>query len=320
VTVAVALPDQRRDAWVELLKPAAELARVISNTEFVPKDMRGRDAAITAAILTAHELNVQPMTALSNIAIIDGKPALSATLMRALVLSRGHEIWFEENTSTKVTAAGRRRDSDNVTRVTWTLEMARNANLAAKQNWRQYPRAMLTARASAELCRDVFPDCLAGLTHAIEELEDQARIQTITGEEPPPTDGNRRRRPAIAAPLANSTPPAEQPPLPGEEQSNETQRSTASGAGETPAPPPPPQSEALKKMFSLFREIGIEDRADRLAVASRMIGRQVASSKELAEAEVDVLLNVLSDIKDRKVELFKATDGSWNLVAKEPSA
>ena len=66
--------------------------------------------------------------------------ALSATLQRALVLAQKHDIWFEVLESTKVIVAGRRLNREEITRVSWTLEQARSAGLAGKQNWKAYPR------------------------------------------------------------------------------------------------------------------------------------------------------------------------------------
>ena len=111
------------------------------------------------------------MQSLAKIAVINGRPTLAAETQRALILQAGHDIWIEESTNTRCTVAGRRHGSEATSRVTWTLDDAKRANLAGKPPWRMYPRQMLLARASAELARAVFPDAIVGLA-ATEELED----------------------------------------------------------------------------------------------------------------------------------------------------
>jgi hypothetical protein len=304
----IVAPEQQQaaSAWVYLMQPAMELARVIKNTDFVPKGLRGNEAAITAALLTANELGVGGMTGLANIAIVEGKPALSATLMRALVLSRGHEIWFEDLKTTSVTACGRRRGPDApITRVSWTMEMARTALLINKDNWKKYPRAMLEARSSSELCRLVFADCLAGLMHSVEELEDGIVTVDAGGDTRPPETGNTRRR-RLAAPSVASvdeTPPGQRPALP------------------TDAPAPPPsepaavpegQTPQLKKLHAAFGKIDVKDREDRLAITALILEREVASSKDLNTEEVDKVVATLDDHLNGAVRVVKA-DGRWQL-------
>ena len=164
-----------RHRWVILLREAADLAHAIANTNFVPKAMRGDEAAIAAAILYGDEIGLTPMQALSKIAIIDGKPSLAAEAQRALILAAGHFIAPEGDlTVSKATWRGKRADTGAEARVTWTLDDARRAGIVGKQNWRQYPRAMLSARASADLARALFADVIGGLM-ASEELEDSTR-------------------------------------------------------------------------------------------------------------------------------------------------
>jgi hypothetical protein len=314
--LAVASPRESATAWIGMMGPAAELANVIGNTDFVPKDLRGKPAAITAAVLTGYELGIGPMTALAQICVIDGKPTLYAALMRALVLDRGHNIWFEELTSTKVVCAGHRRGESEVTRVTWTRQRAVDAGLAGKPTWRAHMEMMLAARASAELCRLIFADCLAGLVHAAEEIQDGDGVDR---SEPPagdasPTRGSTRRRPQ--ATVVDAPPPPERPPLPGE---NDTQPGQQRAAEQPPtadaaaASPPPSQSPAMKRLHSLFRQVGLADRADRLAVSSLILERQVESSKDLTEEELEVVCGRLADVVEKRVQLSKNGD-AWSIA------
>jgi hypothetical protein len=277
------VPLEARHRWVQLLAEVGQLAHAIANTDFVPKSLRGNEAAIAAAILYGDEVGLTPMQSLAKIAVIDGKPALAAEAQRALILAAGHNIWFEEMTLTKVTVAGQRVDAGEIQRVTWTLDDARRAGLANKPNWRSYPRQMLLARASAELARAVFADAIGGLA-ATEELED---IVDATAEsEPEPPAPTRRRRqtrarttPAVVAPIQPAPAPdaAPEPPLP------------------TPDEAPKASQAQLRKLFAMFKERGLTDRDDRLDWANEHLERTIVSASELTDVEASALMTALEE-------------------------
>lgn len=161
---ALAFPDESEMGHV------MKVVRSISRTEFVPRSLRGNDAAILACVLTGRALGLDPMHALRAIHIVDGKPTLSAELMVTLARRAGHSI--EGNFSPdSVTCTGKRGDNGNTMVVTWTTEMAARAGLSDKQNWKKYPEAMLWARAVSQLCRMLFADVLFGVSYTTEELD-----------------------------------------------------------------------------------------------------------------------------------------------------
>lgn len=163
--------EDRRPVWVDTLPAIGDLAVKISETSFVPKHFQHRPAEIAAAILTGQEIGLGPMQSLSGIAMINGKPTLSATSMRALILAHGHEVWTDELTDTRVVLCGRRKGSEHVSRVQWTMDDAKRAGLAGNDTYRKYPRAMLLARATGELARLLFADVVAGIAYTPEELD-----------------------------------------------------------------------------------------------------------------------------------------------------
>lgn len=262
------------------LQETAELANQIAGTDFVPQGLRNNPAAITAAILYGDEVGVGPMQSLARIAVINGRPTLAAETQRALILAAGHDLWVEESTVTKCTIAGRRKDSDATSRITWTLDDARRAGLAGKPPWKAYPRQMLLARASAELARAVFPDAIGGLA-ATEEAEDGPDVDNGAAPAPTPAPKQRqRKRASVSAPATTpeQTPPPEPelPPLPGEDE-------------------PEDQTELIsepqrRRLHAAFREKGIEDRNDRLSYAEGVIGRYVPTSNDLTTTEARILI------------------------------
>lgn len=225
-------PRSASSSSLELAPEAWKLASRVADTDFVPKALRGKPEAVLACILAGHEAGISPMQSLAKIHVVEGRPAMAAELMRALVLRAGHELWIEESTSTRVIVAGQRAGSERVSRVAWTLDDAKRANLAGKNNWKSYPRAMLLARATAELCRALFPDVLAGISHTIEELADGDDVDAPLEPEDagqataaaPPTTTAKAKRAATAPNAAPAMEPevvdkprGDVPGLPGED-------------------------------------------------------------------------------------------------------
>lgn len=222
------LVNPTTDSWTVALAPVIELARSICGTDFVPESMRNNVASTTAAIMYGRELGLPPMTALGSTHMIKGRVGVSAEILRALVLEQGHEIVVRESSGGQVVMAGRRKGTTDWTVVTWTLDDARRAKLAG-DNWTKYPRQMLAARASAELCRLIFADVIHGMA-ATEELEG-IDSPSMTGPAVATGNGAKVQRktrttkaddgavPPADAPTASGPPAALSsplPPLPGE--------------------------------------------------------------------------------------------------------
>lgn len=229
------------DSWTSVVGEVAKLASYIADTEFVPKGLKS-PAAVAAAILYGREVGLAPMTALNMTHVVEGRPGISAEGMRALVLAQGHEIEVVETTGALCTMRARRRGSETWTPITWTLDMARAAELQGKNNWRKHPRQMLQARTTTELCRLVFPDVIHGF-RSLEELEDMADGDVETTAAPALAGTSRvgrrgaRKTAAALPPAAAATAERPQPPVgvplpgePGYEDSSDV------GAGVVPEP------------------------------------------------------------------------------------
>ena len=150
----------------------------VANTDFVPAALRGKPNSILASILTGRELGRGPMESLRSIDVIDGRPSPSAEWMVGRVFEAGHIIEVTEQTAERCTVKGTRisKDGERIASMefTFSMDMAKRAGLASKNNWRNYPEAMLYWRAVAQLCRQFFPDAIRGLRHMPEELGSSA--------------------------------------------------------------------------------------------------------------------------------------------------
>lgn len=195
--------------WADSARRAASVAVSLAKTPFVPQSLRENPkgssdeanalalsitaANITAAILTGQEVGLEPMASLRSIDVIQGTPAMRAITLRALVQSKGHEVWVVETNSTRAIVAGRRHGSEKEQRSTWTMDRARALGLVSKDNWRKQPEAMLVARATSELCRLIAADVILGIPYSVEELEDGPATSSEPSTFAPPARTARRK-------------------------------------------------------------------------------------------------------------------------------
>lgn len=146
-----------------------DLGRTLIASGLLPDAIKKPEAAL-AVMLQSQELGIGPMYGLSNIAIVSGKPVLSAELMAALVRRAGHRLRVIESTDERCTVEGIRRDDPSYkARETFTIEDAKRAGLTGKGPWKQYPKTMLRWRAISALCKFHFGEVLGG-AYAPEEL------------------------------------------------------------------------------------------------------------------------------------------------------
>lgn len=271
------------DSWVGVVAQVAKLAEHIAGTEFVPRQMRNSAPAVAAAILYGREAGLSPMTALSQTHVIEGKPALSSEAMRGLVLRAGHRIRTLEATGAIVRVQGRRAGEEEWGgEVVWTIDMARAAGLLGKKNWQNYPRQMLFARASAELCHRDFPDVIFGY-RAAEELDAEDDLDRATAQPSAGTKVARGRKApakkALGAPaMPTERPPTIQgPPLPGEDgyaAHDQPAGGEGSSEGEASEPVPPagvvsPESSGVEGEAGDAPEVAASGDASSPATAPR---------------------------------------------------
>ncbi len=293
------------DGWVQMLPAVGDLAVKISSTEFVPTQLRGKPAAVAAAILSGRELGLAPLQSLQHVSIVQGRPTLSAEMCRALVVAAGHEIVFGDRTVTRCVIRGRRRGQPEWTEVTFTMDDARRAKLDGKDNWRHYPRRMLDARATSELCHLIFPDVVGGIAVS-EEMEDVTvgASSNDAAEHAPPvaTAGPRtaqrktRAKPHTARTAPPDTKPDEPddlPPLPGEDGYDQPEPEPEPEPDKHTDPPRPITDPQMRKLQTLFTKHQIKDRGDRLLLASQLAGRDLETAKDLTVGEASTVIDTL---------------------------
>lgn len=320
------------DGWAVVLPAVGDLATKIAQTEFVPDSLRGKPAAIAAAILYGRELGLEPMTSLRSVNVIKGKPALSAEAMRALVLAAGHDIRFQEMTSARCVIVGKRKGQDETTTVTFTMDDAKKMGVGGGQQYSKMPRQMLAARATAELCRLIFADAIGGLQVDVEVDDETEAVATVT----PMTTAKRKKataqdqvspppkppKPVIVEPdpepvLDNDIVEAEvvedslesavalvQSELDGEVIEDKPSgialvRAALKGEEVPDIPPPPATRNQLKAIFAGFRDCGITDKDEMRDLTAALAERPgLESSNELTTKEAGAVLDALAFAKE----------------------
>lgn len=315
------------DSWVDVIAPVGDLAGRIAGTDFVPKDFRGKPAAVAAAILFGREVGLPPITTLKNTYVVHGTPDLSAEAQRALVYAAGHEIRFVETTATRCRMEGRRRGVEDWTPASYSMDEARQSGDAAKNsNYKTRPVEMLIARCTTRLCSMIFSDVIGGFTAAGSvplPINDQAAPEvapatvTVTAAEPvaapaveaPKPKPKPRKRAATkslpAAPEPVAEPVADTgPPLPGEAGFEQIGQDAPPADEPVDAElvedePEPLRTDAQSKhLFALLRELGIATRDEGLEMIASILGHEVESTKTLSKSQASKVIDALVSMVD----------------------
>ncbi len=164
---------------------AREFAAIIAGSDLAPKDYKGKPDNVLVAMQMGAEVGLNPMQAIQNIAVINGRPSIWGDAMLAICQSSPECEYivetFDDSTMTATCRAKRRGNPENV--ETFSQKDAATGGLWGKGGpWTQYPKRMLGQRARGFCLRGVFADALRGLHHA-EEVRDYA-IKDITPERP----------------------------------------------------------------------------------------------------------------------------------------
>jgi hypothetical protein len=164
------------------LDDALKFAKLLSQSELVPKDYQGKEANCFVAMQWGNELGLPPLQAMQNIAVINGRPSLWGDSMIALVrASPLCEYIHETELAGGVAEIRTKRRGDPHEHVgTFSDADAKQAGLHGKSGpWTTAPKRMKKLRARAFLLRDVYPDVLRGMDMA-EAVADYEPMKDVT--------------------------------------------------------------------------------------------------------------------------------------------
>ena len=289
-----------RDTWAlqptsidEVRTTSVDLAR----TEFVPEGLRGAPEKVLAAILYGREIGLPAMQALSQIAVVNGRPCMFAEGMRGLINAAGHQIRIVRSDATGCTVKGRRKedwdDPDGWQQFTFTLKEAQQAGLTSKKGpWQIYPADMLLARATTRMARGMFADVIHGLTSR-EEASDMAV------EAAGPIEATVVQPPSLT--IASPVPAVEPSAVAAPARRPAAQRRATKPVSESPAEVVDAElvddGEPITKMQLRHLHAVLNDRElggdGHHRVVAEIVGHPVDSCSNLTAAEADRVITAL---------------------------
>ena len=299
--------------WASEFAEVYRVSEALAKTPFVPKEMMGKTADVAAAIMKGRELGLDPFDALGSIYIVHGRVGYYAEFMRRRIIQCGHQFRVVESTDSRCIVAGIRRDGGDEQRATFTAEQAKRAGI----NLGNYPADKLLARATSRLCRQVFPDVLAGSVIA-EDLIDGLipADDTAAAPEPAKPVTAARRTRATKPAKAASTQPPDAPKKPAEPDPDMDDLLDEPQPAATPQPEPEPTAPAetvddllddaadaeelitpaqLKKLSILLRKQGFDSQEARHGFVAAAINREVGTAKELTKDEAGKVIDILEE-------------------------
>lgn len=244
-----------------------ELAKMLSESDIVPKEFKGKPGNVLVALQMGAEVGLHPVQALQSIAVINGKPSIYGDAGLALVM-RSPDFGDIEETDDGQEATCKliRKNKPTPTVRSFSMTDAQVAkvyesdgrgggswkSLSQRTTWMSYPKRMRQMRARWWAMRDTFPDVLKGLAGR-EEVEDQGDEPKV-GPEAAKRVGEevermapRRASEVQAEPVQPAQPEAaEEKPASVAAGEPEPQQSppaeeTSRVSEEPPAPAPPPE-------------------------------------------------------------------------------
>lgn len=128
-----------------------------------------------ALMLVAQSENQHPATITQDYDIIQGKACRKTHSVMARFQQMGGRVEWHALTD-QIADATFTHPAGGSLRIQWTFDQAKKANLTGKDNWKNYPRAMLRARVIAEGVRAVYPAAIGGMM-VTEEAQDAPPAQ-----------------------------------------------------------------------------------------------------------------------------------------------
>jgi hypothetical protein len=167
--ICAILPRNLDEAW--------RLANSFFTAGMIPSSYKANTdketiARVMLGICKGLEIGLPPITAISNIMIINNKPCLYGDGASSLVNGSGAVEYIKTEVegswadkTYKVTVRGKRKDQTEEIVRSFSYDDAKRANLLGKTGpWQTYPERQCYWRAWSWMARDAFSDALHGMS------------------------------------------------------------------------------------------------------------------------------------------------------------
>ena len=173
------LPDTRNDAY--------KFAEQVARSSFCPAAYRGKPADVYLAMAYGAQIGLNPLLAVQNIAVVNGRPSVYGDALTAIVMGHPETESYEDGYKDSETAYCRITRKGRTVYREFTVTMAKKAGLWGGNVWSKYPERMLLWRAKGNAIRDLYADVLMGMW-TVEEAVDMPKtleedLQNITPRE-----------------------------------------------------------------------------------------------------------------------------------------
>lgn len=172
---ALAIPqrsamDLAKTRYEHTIEAKMAYVRLLATSGLLPRSYVKQPANVLFAMEYGETLGISTIAAIMGIHVIEGRPCASSGLISGLVRKAGHKLRVTGDEKQATCTIIRADDPEFKFVFTWTMDRARTAGLTGKQVWKNYPAAMLMARAITEAARAACQDVLYGLGYTPEEL------------------------------------------------------------------------------------------------------------------------------------------------------
>ncbi len=171
----VFLPTTQSEAW--------DIANQFAKSQFCPAGYRGKPADVYLAMAYGTQMGLNPLLAVQNIAVINGKPSLYGDGVMALIQhpeTESYEDGVDESDPNNLVAFCTVKRRGKTFHRTFSQQDAMKAKLWGKNVWASYPKRMLLARAKGFAIRDAYADLMMGMY-----TEEESRDMGIAKEAEP---------------------------------------------------------------------------------------------------------------------------------------
>jgi len=160
---SIYLPDTKSDAY--------KFAMSFANSMFCPKVYQGKPDDVYLAMAYGAQIGLNPLLAVQNIAVVNGRPSVYGDAMTAIVMGHPETQAYEDGYKEDGTAYCKITRKGKTVYREFSEAMARRAGLWGKDIWSKYPERMLLWRAKGNAIRDLYADVLMGMW-SVEEARD----------------------------------------------------------------------------------------------------------------------------------------------------